>query len=71
VRENYADAAISSIDGTVIASPGEQFYEGDNYWIEGWVEVYKEDIVRKSGRTTGVTTGEVIHTNVSVIVLVR
>jgi len=66
--ENYADAAIGSIDIGVETSPGEQFYEGDNYWIEGWTEVYDEDTVRKSGRTTGVTTGEVTHTNVSVVV---
>ena len=66
--KNYADAAIGSIDDGVQASPGEQFYEGGNYWIEGWTEVSKRDIVRKSGYTTGVTTGEVIHTNVSVVV---
>jgi hypothetical protein len=66
--ENYADAAIGSIDGSVDASPGEQFYEGGNYWIEGWTEVSEGDIVRKSGRTTGVTTGEVIHTHASVFV---
>ena len=66
--KNYADAAIGSIDDGVEASPGEQFYEEGNYWIEGWTEVSKGDIVRKSGRTTGVTTGEVIHTNVSVVV---
>ncbi|MFW6118325.1 MAG: InlB B-repeat-containing protein [Chloroflexota bacterium] len=66
--ENYADAAISSIDGGVDASPGEQFYEEGNYWVEGWTEVSEGDIVRKSGRTTGVTTGEVIHTNASVLV---
>jgi hypothetical protein len=66
--KNYADAAISSIDGGVEASPGEQFYEGGNYWIEGWTEVFKGDIVRKSGYTTGVTAGQVIRTNVSVVV---
>jgi hypothetical protein len=66
--ENYADAAIGSIDGGVGVSPGEQFYEGGNYWVEGWTEVSKGDIVRKSGRTTGVTTGEVIHTSASVLV---
>jgi hypothetical protein len=66
--KNYADAAISSIDGGVEASPGEQFYEGGNYWIEGWTEVSKGDIVRKSGYTTGVTAGEVVRTNVSVVV---
>jgi hypothetical protein len=64
--KNYADAAIGSIDAGVGASPGEQFHEGGNYWIEGWTEVSKGDSVRKSGRTTGVTTGEVVHTNASV-----
>ena len=65
---NYADAAIGSIDGDVEASPGEQFYEPGDYWIEGWTEVSKGDIVRKSGYTTGVTTGKVIRTNVSFVV---
>jgi len=66
--KNYADAAIASIDDGVEASAGEQFYEGGNHWIEGWIEVSKGDIVRKSGCLTGVTTGQVIHTNVSVVV---
>jgi hypothetical protein len=64
--ENYADAAIGSIDGGVDASYGEQFGEGGNYWIEGWTEVSVGDTVRKSGRTTGVTTGQVIDTSSSV-----
>jgi hypothetical protein len=64
--QNYADAAIGSIDVGVNASPGEQFSETGNYWIEGWANVSKGDIVRKSGRTTGVTTGEVLYPNVSV-----
>jgi hypothetical protein len=66
--QNYADAAIGSIDGGVDASPGEQFSETGNYWIEGWTEVSVGDIVRKSGRTTGVTTGEVVFTDASVLV---
>ena len=66
--ENYVDAAIGTIDVGVNASPGEQFCEGGDYWIQGWSEVSQGDTVRKSGRTTGVTTGEVIHTNVSVVV---
>ena len=66
--ENYADAAIGSIDEGVSASPGEQFDEGGNYWVEGWTAVSNGDIVRKSGRTTGVTTGEVVQTNGSVYV---
>jgi hypothetical protein len=64
--QNYADGAIGSIDTGVGVSPGEQFDEGGNYRIEGWVEVSKGDSVRKSGRTSGVTTGEVIYANASV-----
>jgi hypothetical protein len=66
--ENYADAAIGSIDDVDEASPGEQFSETGDYWIEEWTTVSNGDTVRKSGRTTGVTTGKVIHTNVSVVV---
>jgi len=64
--ENYADAAIGSIDEGVDLSYGEEFDEAGNYWIEGWTEVSDGDVVRKSGRTTGVTTGEVLYTNASV-----
>jgi len=39
-----------------------------NSWIEGWTGVSIGDTLRKSGRTTGVTMGEVTHTNVSVVV---
>jgi hypothetical protein len=66
--KNYADAATASVDIGVEASPGEQFHEEGNYWIDGWTEVSEGDMVRKSGYTTGVTTGQVIHTNVSVVV---
>jgi hypothetical protein len=66
--ENYADAAIGSIDVGVNASSGEQFSEEGDYWLEGWTNVSQGDIVRKSGRSTGVTTGEVLYTNVSVTV---
>jgi hypothetical protein len=66
--KNYADAAIASIDAGVEASAGEQFYEGGDYWIEGWIEVSKGDIVRKSGCVTGVTAGQVSRTNASVVV---
>jgi hypothetical protein len=66
--ENYADAAIGSIWGDAAASYGEQFDEGGNYWIEGWTEVSVGDTVRKSGRTTGVTTGQVNSTDVTVYV---
>ena len=61
--KNYADAAIASIDAGIEASPGEQFDEAGNYWIAEWTEVSVGDIVRKSGRTTGITTGEVANTN--------
>jgi hypothetical protein len=64
--ENYADAAIGSIDAGVGVSPGGQFDEEGNYWIEGWAEVSEGDIVQKSGRATGVTTGEIVNTNASV-----
>jgi hypothetical protein len=66
--ENYADAAIASIEVGVNASPGEQFSETGDYWVEGWANVSQGDTVRKSGRTTGVTTGEVLYTNVNVMV---
>jgi hypothetical protein len=66
--ENYADAAVGSIDGGINASPGEQFSETGDYWIEGWANVSQGDTVRKSGRSTGVTTGEVNYTNVNVMV---
>ncbi len=62
---NYADAAIGSVDTAVSVSPGEQLGEGGGYWIQGRAEVSKGDTVRKSGRTTGVTTGQVVHTNAS------
>jgi len=66
--QNYADAAIGSVDGEVDVSHGEQFGEAGNYRIMGWGEVSSNDIVRKSGRSTGVTTGEVVYTNASVFV---
>jgi len=65
---NHADAAVASIDSDVGASAGEQFSETGDYWLQGWTTVSKGDIVRKSGRTTGVTTGEVRYTNASVVV---
>jgi hypothetical protein len=65
---NYADAAIAAVDSGVGVSPGEEFSEGGDYWIQGWTTVSTGDIVRKSGRTTGVTIGEVLYTNASVVV---
>ena len=66
--KNYADAAIGSIDVGVNASPGEQFSETGDYWIEGWTSVSQGDTVQKSGRTSGVTSGEVLYPNVSIVV---
>jgi hypothetical protein len=66
--KNYADAAIGSIDGSVSASPGEQFSEGGNYGIEGWIDVSIGDTVQKSGRTTGVTTSQVTDNDASFVV---
>ena len=66
--QNYADAAIGSIYGGVDVSFGEQFGEGGNYWINGCTQVSVGDTVRKSGRTTGVTTGQVEETNVAVFI---
>jgi hypothetical protein len=66
--KNYADAAIASIDAGVEASAGEQFYEGGDYWIQGWTEVSRGDIVRKSGCVTGITASQVSRTNASVVV---
>jgi hypothetical protein len=63
---NYADAAVASIDNGVEASPGEEFSDTGDYWIEGWTTVSTGDIVRKSGRTTGVTTGEVLYDDAKV-----
>ncbi len=61
---NYADAAIATLD--VEGSSGWQFGETSNYQVSGTTTVTAEDIVRKSGRTTGVTTSEVYVTNASV-----
>jgi hypothetical protein len=65
---NYADAAIASIDDGIEVSPGEQFSEEGNYWIGGWTTVSRGDTVRKSGRTTGVTSGQVTNANASFLV---
>ena len=65
---NYADAAIGSIDAGVEASPGTQFDESGNYQVSGITTVNAGAIVRKSGRTSGVTQSTVYQTNASVIV---
>lgn len=61
---NYADAAIATLD--VKGSSGWQFGEAGDYHISGTTTVAAGETVRKSGRTTGVTTNEVYVTNASV-----
>lgn len=65
---NYADAAIATIDSGIAGSAGEQFDESGNYQVSGTTTVAAGDIVRKSGRTSGVTQNTVYRTNASVIV---
>ena len=65
-RSNYADAAIAILQVEGIS--GEQFAEGGNYAVSSTATVTPGDSVQKSGRTTGVTEGEVYLTNASVLV---
>jgi hypothetical protein len=63
---NYADAAIGSLSvpgnkGQVLDSGNTKFYS-----ISGIATVTSRDTVRKSGRTTGVTTAQVIYPSASV-----
>jgi len=64
--DNYADAAISTLD--VDGLNGQVLNKQDNgfYTIDGTTDVSIRDKVRKSGRTTGVTTGKVIDMDASV-----
>jgi len=63
---NYADAAIASINPGVDGLSGWQFGAGSDYRVSGTTTVAVGNTVRKSGRTTAVTTGEVAHTNFAV-----
>jgi hypothetical protein len=63
---NYADAAIAVIDPEVEGLSGWQFSETGNYQVWGTTTVAEGDIVRKSGRTTGVTENEVYTSNAAV-----
>jgi hypothetical protein len=63
---NYADAAIGSLNvdgkkGQVLDRDNTNFYS-----ISGTATVISRDTVRKSGRTTGVTTARVIYPSASV-----
>jgi hypothetical protein len=65
--KNYADAAIAKI--TINDYLVSEVLGSDNqntYTISGMAEVSVGDTVRKSGRTTGVTTNTVIDTNATV-----
>jgi hypothetical protein len=65
--KNYADAAIAKI--TINEYLVGEALDGDNqntYTISGTTEVVVGDYVRKSGRTTGVTTNTVFDTNATV-----
>jgi hypothetical protein len=66
--KNYADAAIANITTGIDYLVGEAL-GGDNqntYNISGTIEVSIGDSVRKSGRTTGVTTNTVFDTSATV-----
>jgi len=65
--KNYADAAIAKV--TILDYQVGEVLSGDNqstYTISGTTEVAQGDIVRKSGRTTGVTSNTVIDTSATV-----
>lgn len=64
--KNYADAAISTL--TVNGSQGSILNETDSgfYTISDTTEVVNGNTVRKSGRTTGVTSNVVTNTEASV-----
>jgi len=65
--KNYADAAIAKI--TITDYLVGEVLGGDNqntYTISGTIEVSIGDSVRKSGRTTGVTTNTVFDTSATV-----
>jgi len=67
--KNYADAAIAKITINANGYLVGEVLDGDNqntYTISGTTEVGVGDQVRKSGRTTGVTTNTVFDTNATV-----
>ncbi len=65
---NYADAAVATVNNGIGAQSGVQYGETGNYSVSGTTTVAIGDTVRKSGATTGVTTGTVTYTNASVAV---
>ena len=63
---NYVDAAIGALDSPDLGLVRQVLGNGANYAISGWTEVETGDSIRKSGRTTGVTTSGVSNTQVMV-----
>jgi S1-C subfamily serine protease len=67
--KNYADAAIAKItisESEYLANEVLDINNKDTYTINGMTEVNVGDSVRKSGRTTGVTTNTVFDTDATV-----
>lgn len=61
---NFADAAIASINPGIGATPGEIYCEAGsrgNFIINGWTRVSAGATVWKSGVSTGMTTGHNTH----------
>lgn len=54
---NYVDAAIGALDSPDLGLVRQVLGNGENYAISGWTTINTGDSIRKSGRTTGVTTG--------------
>lgn len=68
-KMNYADAAIAKItisNSEYLIGAVLDYDDKTTYRIKGIVEVSTGNIVRKSGRTTGVTYGEVLDTDATV-----
>ena len=65
---NCCDAAIATLDTSVVGLKEQVLNNNNNgfYTVNGTINVNVGDIVRKSGRTTGVTNGQVVDTNATV-----
>ena len=66
---NFADAAIGALDSPDLGLVRQVLGDVENYAISGWTEVKTGESIRKSGRTTGVTTGYVGNTQATLQVL--
>jgi hypothetical protein len=65
---NSADAAIANVNPGITYSQGKELNNRNNgfYTVSGLTTVNSGDSVRKSGRTTGVTTGRVLTNSATV-----